>query len=76
MHGGFRQLIHPASRLSEIDLAASRADRQRQRGQVRLRQRVIDLLAEALFGEGMVEIRRCDVLDGVQADSDDHDEPA
>jgi hypothetical protein len=45
MRGGFRQLAHPATRVSDVDLETTRPEREALHAQLRLRAHLLHLLA-------------------------------
>lgn len=53
MRGGFRRLVHPATSLSAVDLASTRACRQQLHEQIRLRQHLLTLLRLPLDEESL-----------------------
>lgn len=56
MKGGFRRLVHPPSWLGDVDLDATRAERERVREAVRDRQLIEWLLSVTAPGDGVLDI--------------------
>lgn len=56
MRGGFKRQVVPASRVSEVDLASTRAKRQRLHQEIRLRQHVAWLMEHAGLGGELVRV--------------------
>lgn len=56
MRGGFRSLVNPGTRISQVDLEATRAGRQELHEEVRLRGHVVTLLISTAPGDGEVHL--------------------
>jgi len=64
MRTGLSDLVHPATPVSEIDLDATRAERERLHQQVRLRAHLLHVLGDAPIDEDRVRVTPFEVLDG------------
>ena len=73
MRGGFGQLVNPSTRISEVDLEATRADRERLHAEVRSRSHVAWLLSVSVPGSDLVRVTPYEVH---ELDERDADEPA
>lgn len=62
MRGGFRQLVHPATVASAMDVEASRQRRQELHEQVRLRAHLLCLLSEAPVDEELVRVSKIEAV--------------
>lgn len=64
MRTGLSGLVHPATLVSEVDLGATRAERERLREQVRLRAHLVHVLSDAPIDEDLVRVTPFEVIDG------------
>jgi hypothetical protein len=70
VRGGFRKLINEGSAVSTVDLEVTRPERDRLHEQVRLRNHLLRLLAEAPVDEGLVRVTPFKVVDGIRHETD------
>lgn len=56
MRGGFKKLVHPGTQISEVDLEATRAERDRVHEEVEMRCYIEWLLASSAPGDGLVRV--------------------
>lgn len=61
MRGGFKKLVNPPTRLGDVDLEATRAERERVHKAVRDRQLIEGLLAVHAPGEGGISVRPLEI---------------
>lgn len=73
MTGGFRVLVNPGTRISEVDLEATRADRERLHAEVRARLHIAWLLSVSTPGGDLVRVTPYEVR---ELDEREGDEPA
>lgn len=73
MRGGFRPLVNPGCRISEVDLAATQATRQAIREDVLQRQFIEWIMGSAALGIGAMSVASMPVAE--QAEGDDEDDP-
>ncbi len=62
MRGGFKQLVHPGTQISEIDVEATRSERNRVHEEVEMRSYIAWLLVSSLPGDGLVRVTPYQVL--------------
>ncbi len=75
MRYGFRPLINPGVRVSEVDLDASRAQRERFHQEVRIRQHIIWLFSNSTPGDGLVSVTPHEISDLPEEDQNSLAEP-
>lgn len=64
MTGGFRPLVNPSTLVSEVDLNASRAEREELHREIELRAHLRWLLDSTAPGDGLVRITPYEIVDG------------
>ena len=67
MRGGFKKLVHPGTRISDVDLEGTRIERARVHEEVEMRAYIEWLLASSSPGDGLVRVTPYEVHSAFEA---------